>query len=185
MTTTSADGSDPAMGQPSGAPQGPLAGIRALLGRVPHLNVNLSTFSTVVGLITGVSSIIGVLLALPGYFQPAPAPGKGQVVAVVVDAKTDKAVSNATVEILTPNNALVTTVSSSYFGKASSTLDEGQYRIRVTHPKFGAETRNVQVVSGQSTEVRLRLRSGVSAPLRQAERVVGEGVNAVRRLFGN
>ena len=183
MTTTSADRSEPAIGQPSGAPQGPLAGVRALLGRVPHLNVTLSAFSTAVGLITGVSSIVGVLLAIPGYFQPAP--GKGQVMAVVVDARTDKAVSNATVEILTPNNALVTTASSSYLGKASSTLDEGQYRIRVTHPKFGAETRNVQVVSGQSTEVRLRLRSGASAPLREAERVVGKGVNAVRRLFGN
>ena len=182
MTTTSAEGSE-AIGQPSGVPQGPLAGIRALLGRVPHLNVTLSAFSTVVGLITGVSSIIGVLLAIPGYFQPAP--GRGQVTAVVVDAKTDKAVSNATVEILMPNNALVSTASSSYFGKASSTLDEGEYRIRVTHPKFGAEIRNVQVVSGQSTEVRLRLRSGASAPLREAERVVGKGVNAVRRLFGN
>ena len=183
MTTTSADRSDQAMGQPSGAPQGPLAGVRALLGRVPHLNVTLSAFSTVVGLITGVSSIIGVLVAIPGYFQPAP--GRGQVTVVVVDAKTDKAVSNATVEILMPNNALVTTAGSSYFGKASSTLDEGEYRIRVTHPKFGAETRNVQVMSGQSTEVRLRLRSGASAPLREAERVVGKGVSVVRRLFGN
>jgi len=183
MTTTSADRSDPAIGQPSGAPQGPLARVRALLGRVPHLNVTLSAFSTIVGLITGVSSIVGVLVAIPGYFQPAP--GRGQVMAVVVDAKTDKAVSNAIVEILTPNNALVTTATSSYFGKASSTLDEGQYRIRVTHPKFGAETRNVQVMSGQSTEVRLRLRSGASAPLREAERVVGKGVNAIRRLFGN
>lgn len=181
--TTSADGSDPAVGQPSSAPRGPLAGLRARLGRVPYLSVTLSTFSTVVGLITGVSSIVGALLAIPGYFQPAPA--KGQVVAVVVDARTDKAVSNATVEFLTPNNALVTKASSSYFGKTSSTLDEGQYRIRVTHPKFGAETRNVQVVSGQSTEVRLRLRPGASTPLRQAERVVGEGVSAIRRLFGN
>jgi hypothetical protein len=182
MTTTSAEGSE-AIGQPSGAPQGPLARVRALLGRVPHLNVTLSAFSTIMGLITGVSSIVGALVAIPGYFQPAP--GRGQVMAVVVDAKTDKAVSNATVEILMPNNALVTTASSSYLGKASSTLEEGQYRIRVTHPKFGAETRNVQVVSGQSTEVRLRLRSGASAPLREAERVVGKGVSAIRRLFGN
>ena len=182
MTTTNAESTE-VIDQPSGAPQGPLARVRALLGRVPHLNVTLSTFSTAVGLITGVSSIVGALLAIPGYFQPAP--GKGQVMAVVVDAKTDKAVSNATLEILTPNNALVTTAGSNYFGKVNSTLDEGQYRIRVTHPKFGAETRNVQVMSGQSTEVRIRLRSGASAPLREAERVVGKGVNAVRRLFGN
>lgn len=182
MTTTSAERSE-AIGQPSGARQGPLARVRALLGRVPHLNVTLSTFSTVVGLITGVSSIVGALVAIPGYFQPAP--GRGRVMAIVVDARTDKAVSNATVEVLTPSNALVTRASSSSLGKASSTLDEGQYRIRVTHPKFGAETRNVQVVSGQSTEVRLRLRSGASAPLREVERAVGKGVSAVRRLFGN
>ena len=182
MTTTSAENSQ-ATGEPSGAPPGPLARVRALLGRVPHLNVTLSAFSTIMGLITGVSSIVGALLAIPGYFQPAP--GRGQVMAVVVDAKTDKAVSNATLEILTPDNARVTTAGSNYFGKASSTLDEGQYRIRVTHPKFGAETRNVQVMSGQNTEVRIRLRSGASAPLREAERVVGKGVSAIRRLFGN
>jgi len=89
------------------------------------------------------------------------------------------------VEILTLNNAVVTTLNSGFFGKASYTLGEGQYRVRVSHPKFGIEVRHVQVVSGQSAEVRVRLSSGASAPLREAEPVVGEGVNAVKRLFGN
>jgi len=150
---------------------------------VPRLNVNLSTFQTVVGLTAGFLSILGALFAVPNYFKPAI--GKGEVVAVVVDAKTEKAVSNATVEILTLNNAVVTTVNSGFFGKASSTLEEGQYRIRVKHPKFGSEVRHVQVMSGQSTEVRVQLHSGASAPLHEAGRVIGEGVNAVKRLFGN
>jgi hypothetical protein len=65
-----------------------------------------------------------------------------------------------------------------FFGKASSTLEEGQYRIRVKHPKFGSEVRHVQVVSGQTTDIRVQLHSGASAPLNEA-------VNAVKRLFGN
>jgi len=159
---------------------GALANVRGLLGRVPRLNVNLSMFQTVVGLTAGVVSILGALLAVPNYLKPAI--GKGEVVAVVLDAKTEKAVSNATVEILTLNNAVVTTVNSGFFGKARYTLEEGQYRIRVKHPKFGAEVRHVQVVSGQSAEIRIRLRSGASAPLHE---VLGEGVNTVKRLFGN
>jgi hypothetical protein len=153
-----------------------LTNVRGLLRRVPRLNVKLSTFQTVVGLTAGFVSILGALLAVPNYFKPAI--GKGEVIAVVVDAKTEKAVSNATVEILTLNNAVVTTVDSGFFGKASSTLEEGQYRIRVKHPKFGAEVRHVQVVSGQTAEIRVQLHSGPSVPLNEA-------VNAVKRLFGN
>jgi hypothetical protein len=40
------------------------------------------------------------------------------------------------------------------------------------------------VVRGQTAEVHLRLRAGSSSPLAQAERVVREGVGAVRRIFG-
>ena len=178
--TTNLSSQPPATAAAESTVGGALASVRGLLGRVPRLNVNLSMFQTVVGLTAGVVSILGALLAVPNYFKPAI--GKGEVVAVVVDAKTEKAVSNATVEILTLNNAVVTTVNSGFFGKASYTLEEGQYRIRVKHPKFGAEVRHVQVVSGQSAEVRVQLRSGASAPLHE---VLGEGVNAVKRLFGN
>ncbi len=181
--TTNFSSQQPATAHAESTVGGALANVRGLLGRVPRLNVNLSMFQTVVGLTAGFVSILGALLAVPNYFKPAI--GKGEVVAVVVDARTEKAVSNATVEILTLNNAVVTTVNSGFFGKARSTLEEGQYRIRVKHPKFAAEVRHVQVVSGQSAEVRVQLRSGASAPLHEAGRVIGEGVNAVKRLFGN
>src|SRR5882762_9082316 len=161
---------------PTAPTGGPWNIMHELLGRAPRLGVKLSTFQTVVGLTAGALSILGALLAVPNYFKPAI--GKGEVVAVVVDAKTEKAVSNATVEILTLNNAVVATVNSGFFGKASSTLEEGQYRIRVKHPKFGAEVRHVQVVSGQTAEIRVQLHSGASVPLNEA-------VNAVKRLFGN
>ena len=159
-----------------------LASVREILGRIPWLGANLSVFQTAVGLVAGLLSILGALLAIPNYFKPAV--GKGEVVTMIIDAKTEKAVSNATVEILTLNNALVTTLQTGFFGKASHTVDEGQYRVRVKHPKFGAELRHVQVLSGQSAQIQIRLRAG-AAPLREAERVIGEGVSAVKRMFGN
>jgi hypothetical protein len=155
---------------------GVVGSVLGLLGRVPPLKLNLSMFQTVVGLTAGIVSILGAILAVPNYLKPPI--GKGDLVAVVVDAKTERAVSNATVEILTLNNAVVTTLNSGFFGKASSTLDEGQYRVRVTHPKFGAEVRHVQVVSGQTAEIRFPLHAGAAAALTGA-------LNAVKRLFGN
>ena len=157
---------------------GTLANVRWLLGRIPSLKAHLSRFQTVVGLAAGIISIVGALLAAPNYFRPAV--GKGDLVAVIVDAKTERAVSNATVEILTLNNAVVTTLSSGFFGKANSTLDEGQYRIRIKHPKFGAEVRHVQIMSGQTAEIRVQLHSGP-----QLHEALSDGVNAVKRLFGN
>ena len=162
-----------ATAESSGGFVGSLLGV---LGRVPALKLNLSMFQTIVGLTAGVVSILGAILAVPNYLKPAI--GKGDLVAVVVDAKTERAVSNATVEILTLNNAVVTTLNSGFFGKASSRLEEGQYRVRVTHPKFGAEVRHVQVVSGHTAEIRVPLHSGAAAALTEA-------LNAVKRLFGN
>jgi hypothetical protein len=165
--------------QPTPAPAvGGTLAVRWPRGRMPSLNAHLSRFQTVVGLAAGMISIVGALLAAPNYFKPAI--GKGELVAVVVDAKTEKAVSNATVEILTLNNAVVTTLNSGFFGKANSTLDEGQYRIRIKHPKFGAEVRHVQIMSGQTAEIRVPLHSGP-----QLHEALSDSVNAVKRLFGN
>lgn len=154
---------------------------RAILRKLPRLNVRLSTVQTVLGLTTGILSILGALVAVPNFFKPAP--DKGEVVAVIVDAKTEKAISDATVEVLTLNNAVVTTLEPNFFGKARHALEEGQYRIRVSHPKYATEMRHVQVVPGQSAELRVRLSAGASRPLHQAGRLIDEGVSAVRRLF--
>ena len=78
--------------------------------------------------------------------------------AIVQETKTEKAVPDATIEILTPQGAIVTTLTPDSFGKARCTLDEGHFRVRVSHPRFGDEVREVQVVSRQSTEVRVQLR---------------------------
>ncbi len=146
------------------------------------LNVSLSRFHSIVGLAAGLVSIVGAIFSTTQFFRPAP--GMGEVVAVVQDAKSDRALSDATIEILTPQNALITTLTPDSSGRVRQTLHEGPYRLRVSHPRFGAEVRQIQVLSGQTAEVRLRLRAGTSSPLDHAERAVGEGVSAVRRLFG-
>jgi len=126
---------------------------------------SLSKVQSIVGLAAGILSISFSLAAL---FKPAS--NKAELVAVVQDGKTEKAVSDAMVEVLTTEDAIITSLKPDWAGKARFKLDEGRYRIRVSHPKYRSETRDVQLVSKESTEIRLQLRS--SAPL-----------DSVRRLF--
>ena len=159
-------------------------GLTALRHRLSKVSPTLSMFQSLVGLATGLISIGGVLFAVPSLFNSAPPqPSMGQILAIVEEAKTEKSITDAKIEILTPQNALITTVSPSYFGKARYSLEEGPYRVRVSHARYATEIRQVQVVKGQTTEVHLRLRAGSSSPLDHAERVVKEGVGAIRRIF--
>ena len=141
-------------------------GISFRILKFPWLNISFSRVQTFIGIAAGILSITGALVA---FLKPAP--DKSELVAIVQDAKTEKAVSGATIEILTLQNAVVTTLTPDWYGKARCTLDEGHYRLRVSHPRYGAEVREVQLVSRQSTEVHVQLRAGTS---------VG---GAMRRLF--
>lgn len=145
------------------------------------LNPSLSRFQSFVGLTAGILSIVGAVVSVTQFFKPGP--GMGEIVAVVQEARSEKAVPDATIEILTPQNALITTLTPNASGRARQTLQEGSYRLRVSHPRFGAEVRPIQVVSGQTAEVPVRLHAGASSPLEHAERAVNAGVGAVRRLF--
>jgi carboxypeptidase family protein len=122
---------------------------------LPQLNLSLSRVQTLVGLTAGILSITGALVA---FFKPAP--DKGRLVAIVQDAKTDKAVPDATVEVLTPLDVLITTLKPNQSGEAHCTLGEGRYRLRVNHPRYLSEVRDIQLISSQNTEVRVQLRTG-------------------------
>jgi len=161
------------------------AGIRTLFGRpMPSWNISLSGVQTFIGVATGILTIGGALLAIPSFFVSTPAPTKGQVVAIIEAAKTAEAITDARVEILTPQNALITTVTPNFMGKARHSLEEGRYRIRVSHPRYAAETMQVVVVKGETSELHVRLRGGSSSAFGEAERVVKDGVGAVKRIFG-
>lgn len=127
--------------------------------------LSLTRVQTIVGLAAGLLSIsfsVATLLK--------PASNKAELVAVVQDGRTEKALSDAMVEVLTSEDAVITSLKPDWSGKARFKLDEGRYRVRVSHPKYRSEVRDVQLVSKESTEIRLQLRS--SAPL-----------DSVRRLF--
>ena len=127
--------------------------------------ISLSRAHTIVGLAAGLLSISFSLAALL-----LPASNKAELVAVVEDGKTEKAVSDATVEILTSQDAVITTLKPDWSGKARFKLDEGRYRVRVSHPKYRSEVRDVQLVSKERTELRMQLRS--SAPLDSVRRLL-------------
>ena len=162
---------------PSGAPLVPGERPGLLLRVRGHLS--LSRLQTTLGIIAAVLSIGG---ALYGYLRPGRAAHTGEVVAIVQEARSGKAVTDATVEILTPKDALVTTLAAAS-GEARSQMKEGPYRLRVTHPRFAPEVRQIQVIAGQTTEVRVRLapRAAAGSPLGPAERVINEGVDALRK----
>jgi hypothetical protein len=127
--------------------------------------ISLSKVQTIVGLTAG---LLSITFSLATLFKPAS--NKAELVALVQDGKTEKAVSDAMVEVLTPQDAVITSLKPDGSGKARFKLDEGRYRVRVSHPKYRSEVRDVQLVSKESTEVRLQLRG--TAPL-----------DGVRRLF--
>jgi Carboxypeptidase regulatory-like domain len=126
------------------------------------LKPSLSRVQTLVSLTAGIVSITGALIAIPNFFKSVH--GKGELVTIVQDAKTGKALSDARIEILTPQGALIATLTPNSSGAATSTLDPGRFRVRVSHPQLGDQTREVQVVSSQSTEIRVQLRPSSSFP---------------------
>jgi hypothetical protein len=145
-------------------PRGPIVEKKPDMWKIRE-KINLSKVQTAVGLTAG---ILSISLSVAALLKPAS--NKAELVAVVQDDKTDKAVSDAMVEVLTPQDAVITSLKPDWSGKARFSLDEGRYRVRVSHPKYRSEVRDVQLVSKERTQVRLQLRS--TAPL-----------DGVRRLF--
>jgi hypothetical protein len=111
-------------------------------------------------------------------------PHSGEIVASVRDAKSGKAIPDAALELLTPKDVLVTMLSAPA-GEARRQTKEGTYRLRVTHPRYVSEVRQIQVQPGQTAEVLFRLTPRVAAtpPANPAERVVNEGVDSLKKIF--
>jgi len=129
---------------------------------------SLSSFQSVVGLVAGITSICGALYSAVEHWQPIPR--LGDVVAVVRDGHTERPLPGATVEVLTPEDALVTTLTPAGDGRAETRLREGTYRLRAIHPQRGEETRDVEVLPGQTAEVRFQLAREDAAPVRRGAR---------------
>jgi carboxypeptidase family protein len=148
-----------------------------LLQRI-RSHVSLSRVQGIVGLLAALLSIGGAVYGYLGYGRA----DMGEVVTIVQEAKSGKPVADAMVEVLTARDALVTTLNASN-GQARQRVKEGAYRVRVTHPRYGAETRQVQVIAGQTAEVRFRLAQRSSSPLDAAGKAVNEGVDSLKRIL--
>jgi hypothetical protein len=145
-------------------------------------SLSLSRVQAIVGVLTGMVTItMGLysLLQLRG-----PAAGMGELVAVVQEAASERSVTDATIEVLTPLNALVATLTPDSKGQARQSLKEGIYVVRVNHPRYASEVRQIQVFPKQTVEIKARLRGGSALPLGQVKRTVSGGVHAAGRALG-
>jgi hypothetical protein len=151
------------------------------------LSAPLSRVQAVVGVLAGCLTIVGTLVGYTGLTKP-PAPVQGEIVAHIQLGNTHKPLPGATVEILTAQDAIVTTLTPELDGRVSRKLKEGRYRLRVTHPNLVPESRTVEVHAGQQSTVRVAL---VPRPTPRVVRTVAAAVKvqdepgAFRKFFKN
>jgi hypothetical protein len=149
------------------------------------LRGSISSLQSVVGFVAGITSIVGALYSAMRYVKPAP--GTGEVVAVVRSAATDQPIAGATIEVVTREDALVATLTPSQDGQARQALKEGTYRVRVIAPRFVGQARAIQVQQGATAELRFALAER-GEPSPTAGRSDGSGpvsksMNAAQRFF--
>jgi hypothetical protein len=160
-----------------------------------------------VGLLAGVLSIGGFVYSYLWATTPVP-PTSGDVIAIALDARTEKPIPDATLEVLTVKDALVTTLTPDANGRARQTIKEGNYRRRASHARYTTEVRQIHVIGGNTSELRVRLApktakappttttattppaapagkstQSSSPPGSEVGRAVDEGVNAVKKIF--
>jgi Carboxypeptidase regulatory-like domain len=148
------------------------------------LSAPLSRVQAVVGVLAGCLTIVGTLVSYTGLTKP-PTPVQGEIVALVQLAANHRPLPGATVEILTAQDAIVTTLSPEADGRITRKLKEGRYRLRVTHPNLVPETRYVEVHAGQQSQVRVALvPRSAPRPVRPVASVtVIEQPGPVRKFF--
>src|SRR5213593_1244088 len=92
-------------------------------------------------------------------------PALGEMIAVIQDMREHAPLADATVEILTPQDALVTTLTAPSDGRVARRLKEGKYRVRVSHPQFMPQVRQIEVSSGERSELRVSLAPRPAPPV--------------------
>ena len=108
-----------------------------------RLGPSLPRFQAVVGTLAGIVSITGAALSLVQFARPA---NTGDLVTIVQAAGTRGSVTDATIEVLTPQNAIVATLTPDATGRVTQELTEGVYVVRVSHPRYAPEVRRVHVL---------------------------------------
>jgi len=141
-------------------------------------SLSLSRIQSLVATLAGLASIIGAAFSLMQFVRPA---NTGELVATVYAAGSHQTLSDATVEVLTTENALVATLTPDAAGRVAQELREGVYVVRVSHPRYAADVHRIQVQPQQTIEIKTTLHAGSSSPIKRA---VDKGVGAARRALG-
>jgi len=146
-------------------------------------HASLSRFQALVGLLAGMLSISGAFYSYTRPLAPPP-PTTGEIVALVQDERSSRPLTGATIEVVTVKDAAIVTTLFTQNGRARQTLKEGIYRLRVTYPRFDPQVRQVLVLSGQTSRLRIGLALHPVAPRpEEAKHPVSTGFGAIRRIF--
>jgi hypothetical protein len=141
-------------------------------------SLSLSRVQSVMAILAGAVSVAGAATSVVQYARPG---NTGELVAVVRASGTQRGVADATVEVLTTDNALVAALRPDATGRVTQELREGVYLVRVSHPRYAADVRRIQVQPRQTVAMTATLRQGSSSPI---DRTVNKGVSAVRKALG-
>lgn len=133
---------------------------------------SFASLQSVVSFLVGLVSLGGAVYSAMQFVNPA-AQATGEVLAVVRAANTDRALPGSAIEVLTPQDALIATLTADDDGSARRPLAEGVYRVRVTAPRFRAQTREVHVQRGGTAEVRFALAPVSDGGAHPVSRTVG------------
>jgi hypothetical protein len=163
---------EPLTSETPSAPKSPWAVCRRFM-----LGLTLSRLQAIVGTMAAIASVTGAAFSLVQFARPAKT---GELVAVVQAAGSRRSVSDASIEVLTTQNAIVATLTADSTGRATKELTEGVYIVRVSHPRYDADVRRIQVLPRETVEIRASLRAGSSSPI---QRALNNGVNAARRAL--
>ena len=127
------------------------------------LHQPLTKIQAMVGVAAGLITITGSIVSLAGLHERPPV--LGEMIAVIQDMRERAPLPEATVEILTPQDALVTTLTAPSDGRVARRLKEGKYRVRVSHPQFMPQVRQIEVSSGERSELRVSLAPRPAPPV--------------------
>jgi hypothetical protein len=139
--------------------------------------LSFSRVQAVVGTLAGIASLAGAAFSIVEFVRPT---NSGELVAIVQAAGSRRGVADATIEVTTSQDAVVATLTPDAAGRAALDLKPGLYLVRVSHPRYAAEVRRIEVLPRKTVEIRANLRPGSSSPI---QRAVNDGVSALRKAL--
>jgi 5-hydroxyisourate hydrolase-like protein (transthyretin family) len=139
-----------------------------------RIETHIPAAQSIIAVLTGVITIAGAGYSVYRYLNPAE--NKGRMDIVIQDGESGGPIAGVPVEILSAGKALITTIAADENGRASYTLKEGGYHVRVKREGYFDATRGIQVTPDQTVDVTIRL-TKTTAPVK------GIG-NAVKKIIG-